>query len=186
MEPNNETPMNDDMETVVHTIEEEVDEQKGKNKKMIFLAVLALLFIIAGMFSVVYLKQQQLKEGNEAPVNDEHHWYDDVARIDAKHFYIDGVHTVVGSIDAPTPCDLVEGSAIVAESYPEQITLDFKVINNAETCVQVVTEQRFMISATASEEATFNAMIENRYVELNLIEAAPGETPEDFELYIKG
>ena len=75
---------------------------------------------------------------------------------------------------------------MVAESYPEQITINFTVLNNADTCAQVMTEQRFMVEVTASEEATFSATLEGRPVELNLVPAAEGETPEDFELYYKG
>lgn len=86
----------------------------------------------------------------------------------------------------PTPCDLLESSSRVMESYPEQVAIDFNVINTADVCAQVVTEQRFMTSFTASEAATIRAMFMGRAIELNLIPAAEGETPEDFELYIKG
>lgn len=86
----------------------------------------------------------------------------------------------------PTPCDLLESSARVAESFPEQIMINFSVINNADFCAQVVTAQRFKVSATASPEATFSAQFMGRPVELNLIPAGAGETPDAFELFIKG
>jgi len=75
---------------------------------------------------------------------------------------------------------------MVAESFPEQITLDFSVINNADFCAQMITAQRFKVTASASEGASFKALFENRVVELNLIDSLPGESPEDFELFIKG
>ena len=86
----------------------------------------------------------------------------------------------------PTPCDLLESSAVVAESFPEQIMIDFSVLNNAEFCSQVITPQRFKVTAPASEKATFSAKFMGRDVELNLIPAEPGEVPDDFELFIKG
>jgi hypothetical protein len=69
---------------------------------------------------------------------------------------------------------------------PEQVTLDFNVINNAEVCAQVVTTQRFKVEAQASEQAIIKARFMGREVELNLVPPSAGETPEDFELFIKG
>lgn len=112
--------------------------------------------------------------------------YPNINRITAKHFFVDGTHTFVGEIPMPTPCDLVETDAEVRESLPEQVTLQFSVVNEAEMCAQAVTPQRFLIEVEASEEASFDARFMDRTVELNLVEPAPGETPADFELYIKG
>ena len=54
-------------------------------------------------------------------------------------------------------------------------------------CAQVMTTQRFMTQPiTASAEATVTATFMGRQIELNLIPAAEGETPEEFELFIKG
>lgn len=157
--------------------------------RAIILSITLFVLIVVGMFIFVFIKQTEINRepivNQETPADTDDR-YSSITRIDAKHFYIDGVHTVVGEISLPTPCDLLESEAIVAESYPEQITLDFSVINNAEFCAEVVTNQRFKISATASPEASFKALFQNRVVDLNLIEALPGESPEDFELYFKG
>lgn len=161
------------------------------DKRSIVLVVVFFALVVAGMFIFAYLKRSEIKEpAIVAPVTngegDETVLYPNITRIDAKHYYIDGVHTFVGQIEMPTPCDLVTAESSVAESYPEQITLNFNVINNAESCVQVITGQRFMVSASASKEATVKAKFMGRDVELNLIPAAPGETPDEFEVYIKG
>ncbi len=157
--------------------------------RAIILSIALFVLIVLGMFAFVFIKQNEMSQ-TPAPTDEivetEGGKYADIKRIDGKHFFIDGVHTVVGEVPMPTPCDLLEVDALIAESFPEQITLDFKVINNAEFCAEVITPQRFKVSASASEGATFKAMLQNRVVELNLIEALPGETPEDFELYIKG
>ena len=159
-------------------------------QRAIVLSITLFILIVLGMFAFVFIKQNEINkpapQDNATEQTGPIDKYPDITRIDGKHFYIDGVHTVVGEVPMPTPCDLLEVEAIVAESFPEQITLDFSVINNAEFCAQVITPQRFKVSATASEEATFKALFENRVVELNLIDALPGETPDDFELFIKG
>lgn len=174
-------------ESTNNQVNEEVVKASPDNKRAIWIAILLFVALVVGMFAFAFFNQpaSDANQPNDvAGAADDR--YSNIERIDAKHFHIDGVHTVVGELEMPTPCDLLEVEAFVAESYPEQITLDFSVINNAEFCAQVVTPQRFKVSATASEEATFRALFQNRVVELNLIEAAPGETPEDFELFIKG
>jgi hypothetical protein len=158
------------------------------SQKSIILIVTLFVLIVAGMFIYAHLKNSELQapvvtpEVTEpAPVP-----YPDITRVDAKHYFIDGKHTLVGEINFPTPCDLLEANATVMESDPEQVVIDFNVINNAESCVQVATAQRFKVEAVASENATFTARFMGRDIELNLIPAAEGEVPEDFELFIKG
>lgn len=158
------------------------------NTKTTILSIIVFVAIIAGMFGYAFIKQRQLQNTpttSESQI-EEIGRYDNISRVTAKHFYIDGVHTLAGEIVMPTPCDLLETKATVAESFPEQIAINFSVINNAEFCAQVETPQRFKVSATASNQATFRAFFNGREVELNLVPAAEGETPDEFELFIKG
>lgn len=158
------------------------------NKKTAIVSVVVFILIIAGMFGYAHLKQSQIaetepEETTEPQIDPRYSYID---RVDAKHFYIDGVHTFVGEIPMPTPCDLLYAEAFVAESYPEQVSVNFTVVNNAEMCAEVITPQRFSVTATASDQATFSANFMGQPIEFNIIEAEPGETPESFELYIKG
>ncbi len=157
--------------------------------KHIIPSVVILALIIAGMFVFAYLKKTELnQEVTPVPVAEEtpDSPYANITRIDGKHFYEDGTHTVVGEILMPTACDLLNWSTRIAESFPETVTIDFDVINNAEMCAQVITPQRFKVSFEASEQATIRATLEGRDIEVNLIPGAPGESPDDFELFIKG
>jgi len=156
------------------------------DKRSIILVVSVFLLIVVGMFVYAFLKSGEIAVPVVVTPVEEVVPYANITRIDAKHFYIDGVHTFAGQIELPTPCDLLEVESVVAESYPEQITLNFTVINNSEMCAQVITAQRFKVSATASAEAIVHATFMGRPVELNLIPAAAGETPEEFEVFIKG
>lgn len=158
------------------------------NQKIVIATLALFIVIVIGMFTFAYLKKQEIQQ---PPTQQEEQpepevAYASITKIDAKHFFIDGVHTLAGEIPMPTPCDLLEAEARVMESYPEQIAVDFNVINTAEFCAQVITPQRFKVSATASEAATFSATFMGRAVELNIVPAGPGETPENFELFIKG
>lgn len=157
------------------------------SQRAIIMSIILFAAIVIGMFTFALMKKQEITEptGQEATSTPEVA-YAAITRIDAKHFYIDGVHTFVGEVTMPTPCDLLEATSTVAESMPEQVTIGFSVVNNAEFCAQAMTAARFKVSATASSEAVFRATFMGREVELNLVPALPGETPEDFELFIKG
>lgn len=157
------------------------------------IALTSVLFglIVVGMFLFAYVERTNAPADSASiaePVVEENEstQYDSITRVTAKKFYIDGIYTLVGEVVLPTPCDLLESEALVAESMPEQVTVDFTVINNSETCVQQVTAARFMTSFEASAEADIQARFQGRKIEFNLIPAAPGETPEEFELFIKG
>jgi len=160
------------------------------NQRAITLAVVLFVLVVIGMFMFAWLKKSEVNVQEPASVDsatsETVHSYPEITRIEGKHFFNNGIHTVVGEIVFPTPCELLDTNATVAESYPEQVTFVFSVINHAETCAQMQTAQRYKISVAASPEASFKAMFQGREVELNLIEALPGETPEDFELFIKG
>lgn len=158
------------------------------NQRTITILVILFVLVVIGMFAYAYLNkpQDEARQEEDTMTEEIKTPYDYITHVDAKHFYIDGTHTVAGEIDMPTPCDLLEADAAVAESMPEQILINFSVINNSDTCAQVITPQRFLVSFDASEEASIEARFMGRDVELNLIPAAEGESPDDFELYIKG
>lgn len=157
--------------------------------KHITAAVVVLVLIIAGMFVFAYLKKSELNEvvvPNTPVATEDDSRYGNITRIDAKHFFANGTHTVVGEILMPTPCDLLNWSSRIQESMPEQVIIDFDVVNHAETCAEVVTAQRFKVVFNASEKASISATLEGRRIEVNLVPALPGESPDDFELFIKG
>jgi len=160
------------------------------DKRSIIAIICFFVLLVAGMFVFAFMKKSEITEEQQVQQTDSEPEpaveYASITRIDGKHYFIDGVHTVVGEIPMPTPCDLVEVNTEVEESSSETVVLNFNVINNADYCAQVVTPQRFSASAQASEEANFSANFMGREVQLNLIPALPGETPEEFELFIKG
>ncbi|MCB9815610.1 hypothetical protein H6785_03485 [Candidatus Nomurabacteria bacterium] len=158
------------------------------SQKSIILVIVLFALLILGMFIFAQMKNNELQEEtqNESLEVVAEDPYADITRIDAKHYFIGGEHTLVGEISFKTPCDLLEVEPLVRESFPEQIELSFSVINNSDECPQIPTAQRFKAEAKASEKATFFATFMGRPVQLNLIPAGEGEVPEDFEIFIKG
>lgn len=156
--------------------------------KNIIASGIVLALIIAGMFVFAYLKKTEMQTDTSVPTVTETPKtpYDDIVRINAKHFFIDGVHTIVGEIPMPTACDLLNWDSKVDDSVPPQAMIDFKVVNNTDSCPEAITPQRFKVSFNATLDIIMKATLQGRAVELNLIPAGEGETPDNFELFIKG
>jgi len=154
------------------------------NQRLMVGAAVLFGVVILGMFGYAYVKNQSMQK--ETQVSSEAQDEPMTSTITAKHFFENGTHTIVGEVLLPTPCDLLEAEAIVRESSPEQVTIALSVINHSEVCAQVVTTQRFRVDFETSEDAQINATLRGESMKLNLIPPAKGETPDDFEIFIKG
>jgi hypothetical protein len=157
------------------------------SNKLIALIVGIFMLIVAGMFGFAYLKKAEAPATiptAEIPASTTDVY--GITHIDGKHFFADGVHTIVGELSLPTACDLLTATSTVTAVPQVQVVLDFTVINHSTDCAKQATTARFKVTATASSSAVFNARFMVKDVELNLTEAAPGETPEQFEMYTKG
>ncbi len=157
------------------------------SNKSIALIIGIFVLIVGGMFGFAYLKKAEAPATltpveTPAPVTDAY----TITHIDGKHFFSNGVHTIVGAMTLPTACDLLTATSTVTGTTKDQVMLDFTVINHSTDCAKQPTEARFKVSAVASTSASFKAQFMGKAVELNLTEAAKGETPEQYELYIKG
>jgi hypothetical protein len=158
------------------------------SNKVIVLIVALFVLIVAGMFGFAYLKKAEAPavvpnaEPTTAAMNDSY----GITRIEAKHFFINGVHTIVGALTMPTACDLLTGTSTVSSDAPATVTFDFSVINNSTDCAKKPTEARFKIEAVAGADSNLKARFMGKPVDLNLTEAAAGETPDSYQLFIKG
>lgn len=157
------------------------------SNKTIVSVIVGFLLLVIGLFALSYVQKQNLisNEPTDTSVATSTDPYQ-ISRIEAKHFFRNGVHTIVGEITMPTPCDLLTTDARVAESMPEQITYEFSVINTTTDCETKPTKQRFSESAQASNQASLAATFRGVPVSLNMVEASADETPESYELFIKG
>lgn len=158
-------------------------------KHGIIVAIVIFALIIAGMFIFAFLKKSELaviETENQTPTAPLPTPYDYITRVDAKHFFIDGTHTIAGEMLMPTQCDLLNWTTAVSESNPQEVTVAFVVVNNARDCEPAVTPARFLVPFTAGGDAHISATLNGRSVELNLIPAGANEKPVDFELFLKG
>src|SRR3989344_4368066 len=138
-------------------------------------SIVLIILVILGVLYFVLPDSMRFWEGQTASVIDSVDNSQDQSapdRITAKHQYKSGTHIVAGVVDLPTPCYILSTSARVAESYPEQVTIDFRAETSGEVCIQVITSERFKIDFQASEQAQIKATWNGQPVELNLIEAS--------------
>ncbi len=158
------------------------------NQRALMVAVALFVVIVGGMFGYAYLKNRSMSESVPIPPPPQKEAVvPEAIHITAKHFFKDGVHTVIGEMMVPTPCDLLEANAVVRESAPEQVTIAVTVINTTGgVCAQVVTPQRFKVNFKANQGAFINATFRGIPAILNLVEAGPKETPDNFDLFEKG
>ncbi len=159
-------------------------------QRQIFLALFIFVLLIAGMFGFAYLKRAEYENKNlsdRAATTSSQESSVEIKRINAKHFFDkkEGVHTLVGSIAMPTPCELLNYTSSVTEGGAQAL-VSFTTVNNSENCAQVVTDQRFKVSFKAEENVQIKALYNTSPAEFNLFPGAEGENPADFELFIKG
>lgn len=105
--------------------------------------------------------------------------------ITAEHAFRSGTHIVAGSISVPTPCDSLDVTARVMESFPEQVVLDFKTTSSDDVCVQVVSDRRFKLDFKASENASIRATMNGNPANLKLVPASY-DSLLSFDIFIKG
>ncbi len=108
------------------------------------------------------------------------------ATVTAKHAFLDGAHTVAGEIPLPTPCHILESSALTSGDKKSVLITLSSSIKAGDICAEVITPARFKVSAKADKSAVISATLNGQPVTLNLIEAGPNENLDNFELYIKG
>ncbi len=99
-----------------------------------------------------------------------------IGKIRVAHVFADGMHTFTGEINLPTPCHILSHKIIIAESYPEQVTIAFDVKSEVDACVQMVTPELFVSSFEASEEADIMITINGENILFEVIEV---QAPED-------
>jgi hypothetical protein len=98
-------------------------------------------------------------------------------RLTLEHSFADGMHTLSGTFHLPAPCYQFTYNTRVAESFPEQVMIDFTLTppDPAVVCIQMVSEQAFNLQVEASEQATFSARVNTIPINLSLKEKANTE-----------
>lgn len=79
------------------------------------------------------------------------------------------MHTYQGVIALPTPCHNLSIDTTIAESYPEQITLNFYVTLSDGICAQVITEREFKIEFNAHPDHILRATLNGAPADIQIV-----------------
>lgn len=110
---------------------------------------------------------------------------DDVL-ITAKQQYVNGTHTIAGSVTVPTPCHGVsaepfldnDGTSTVAE-------IRLSTVLEGENCPNVSSDTSFRVIFDAPEDIVIRAVWDGSPVRLNLLPLGPDESFDE-EFFFKG
>ncbi len=155
-----------------------------KNKTKTIIGVVAVIIIIVA--AVAYYSTRENKEGQNVEQEEvEAVLPSGTQALSARHSFVAGKHIVAGEVKVPTPCVVLETAVRIAESFPEQVTIDFTATSDGEICAQVIDTRRFKVEFDASENATIKATWNGKPIELNLLKASASAL-EAFNIFVKG
>lgn len=167
------------------------------DKKSTFI-ILGILIVAVIVFVVISFKRSSIDTADTGNVASTTAWENTPAEkpepivvtektvVTAKHAYANGVHTIAGEVPLPTPCHILDAVAKVSADKKTVVVMLTSSVKTDEVCAQVITPARFKVTAKAAKDAHITATLNGQEITLNLMEAAPGENLDNFELYIKG
>lgn len=158
------------------------------NAKAIIL-VGVLVIIVAGLFvyTLISAPTEVVREESNASSSPTEVQTDGML-LTAKHQFLDGVHTVVGTAQVPTSCHRLIAEPFSLKNEEDDavlIEIRFSTLLEGEACPHELYEVPFRVTFEAPENAILSATWNGAPARLNLVPVGPGESIED-ELYIKG
>lgn len=95
--------------------------------------------------------------------------------IPLRHNYSSGTHAYIGVVPVPTPCHILEASAIVRESFPEQVDIVVVSHPGEGVCAQVLSQKKFKVAFTASSDAYMSIFLDGRRASSTVTEVSTEE-----------
>jgi hypothetical protein len=105
--------------------------------------------------------------------------------LSAKHQFVDGIHTIAGTVELPTPCHTLVAEPFFVDDASSTVEIRFSTALQGEECATVPTQVPFRVSFEAPEGVAIRATWDGAPVRLNLVPVAPGETL-DGDVNMKG
>ena len=147
--------------------------------------ILIKLFFIALLAAILALLWPVLQRNQEEPINKETPPENKSAveqqpllqiptsnfsidTIVATHTYMNGVHTLTGTVSLPTPCYEMSVDSTVVNGRPEQATINFVVTPPPGdiACIQVIDDREFETRFGAAPDSIISATVNGEPVML--------------------
>lgn len=144
------------------------------SKKALILVGCLFSSIVLGMFIFAYVYSGETKPSAITPINNQP---SDLAapeniivsELVLSQEFLLNTHYISGAVPVPLGCYTFNQSYLVAESYPEQVTLSVQVEDSSVDCSSPIAELPLAYEIAASEQATFTFKINEEFVPLTLI-----------------
>ena len=149
------------------------------------LPLVAIVVIITVLAVGIYVgkKEQSLSNNTDTMQNGNTERTLSLVRTSRDNHYI-----YEGVIALPTPCHRLNAEPTIAESYPEQVTLNLHTIESPNPCAQVITERSFKVEFDASPNHILNARLDGVPIDVVVHDKDNSSTttlpsePKDIEL----
>ena len=147
-----------------------------------FKKILALLIAIAIVLVGVFLWNDFLPQPNNSDTNDNQTDINDTnnditnKEITVTRFKEGSIYTYRGVLSLPTPCHSIKTETLVAESYPEQVTIKLDTMSDGEPCAEVISDKKFFAQFTASPEHTLSIILNGENLRFKIINIEANNT----------
>jgi len=151
------------------------------NNKFLWSALLVIAIFSIGAYLNNKNKQESLDQNRQEAINSE------IQRpsitVNVKHQFVEGIHTFVGVLELPTPCDKI--SSKVVKEQGETI-IDLVYASTSEICAQVITEKEFTVTFAGEVNENIIARLNGELVNLNIYEIDSKQNIYEVKIFNKG
>lgn len=155
------------------------------NRNLIIAIVIIVLTIIGFTLYWQFLGSGSFNKQSASVIDSQNQA--EIRLMTALHQFGNGRHIVAGEVDLPTPCHVLNYDAVVSQTNPQQVMINFTTTSNdADVCAQVITTARYKVEFQAEENAIIRATWNGGPVQLNLLPVPAGDNLNDFDIFIKG
>jgi hypothetical protein len=149
--------------------------------------VVALVAILFGVFGYTWWQNSNASISEAVETETEHATQDmpapDARRITVQYQYADGLHTVAGTAQVPTPCHEIVAEPVFLDNETVAELQFSTIADTAVMCAAVVSDAPFFVSFRADEDIALRARWNGEPVHLNIVPVGAGETlSPDFDV----
>lgn len=153
------------------------------NTKVISLVTI-LFVVVIGLFFYSFVTAPTSTEVVET-ASTSNQTFTEEKLLTARHQFVDGVHTIAGTAEVPTPCHRLVAEPFFTNTEKTEVEIRFNTLLEGEECPSEPFDAGFRVTFEAPEGARLTATWNGSPARLNLVPVQAGENLED-PAFIKG
>ena len=135
---------------------------KKKYRILLLVLVLVLLLVLLGLLILRPAKNVE----TEQPAIDIPSTFqlsNDIVSLDFE--YKEDTYFYSGTVQKPTPCDVVDVESLIFETFPEKVKMDITIEKSDAVCIQVIDEEEISGEFKVDKAATIRVFLDGEEVE---------------------